>query len=94
MQKPGLLKADYDACDVRRERGIQRRDANYRCQKHTSENGAIELQKGFFPPLQPSRRSRNDHCAAGTSGWVQAVSNSPSTLPFTFGFEDTILART
>ena len=32
--------------------------------------------------------------ASFTTGWTHAVSNSPATLPFTFGFDEITLART
>ena len=34
------------------------------------------------------------HRVKFTSGWVQAVSNSPGTLPLALGLDETILART
>jgi hypothetical protein len=61
-------------------------DANYRWESHTSEISAIDLHQRAFPDMR--------YFADGTNGCVQAVSNSASTLPFTFGFEETIFART
>jgi hypothetical protein len=43
---------------------------------------------------RPSPLGRKAYFASFTSGCVHAVSNSPATLPFTFGFEEMIFART
>lgn len=46
------------------------------------------------PTTGPGRSHPHFYFAVPTSGCVHAVSNSFATLPFTFAFEEMILART